>query len=122
MLVNASSDRQARRALVGELGSKYGSTTCERVGGLIAAMRTRWPGFAASWFTGIGRRLQNIDSDICARVQRRLRHAGIPCLSVHDSFIVPASHSEQLRSTMDNEFSKEQSKLVMQAKSGLRVK
>ena len=122
VLVNASSERQARRALAGEFRTEYGSTTCERVGGLIAAVRTRWPGFAASWFTGIGRRLQNIDSNICARVQRRLRHTGIPCLSVHDSFIVPASHSKQLISTMDDELSKAQSKLVMQVKNGLRVK
>ena len=115
VLINARSEDQARLALMGELRSDYGSATTAQVGSLIMAIQTAFPNFAASWFTGIGRRLQNIDSDICARVQRGLRHAGIPCLSVHDSFIVPASNHEELRSTMDDEFIRSQSKLIRQA-------
>ena len=106
VLVNASSARQARRALAAELRPDYGSATNNRVRGLIEEIQTAFPALSGSWFTAIGRRLQNIDSAICARVQRRLRHAGIPCLSVHDSFIVPVRNSDQLTSIMDDEFSK----------------
>jgi hypothetical protein len=38
------------------------------------------------------------------KVQRRLREHGIACLSVHDSFIVPAAEGERLKKLMEEEF------------------
>ena len=104
VLVNASRKLQARAALLNELRPGYGPETLNRVLDLIATIQNSFPDLATSWFTGIGRRLQNIDSDICARVQRYLRRQDVPCLSVHDSFIVPASHQLLLREVMDREF------------------
>ena len=104
VLVNASGKLQARAALWHELRPAYGPETSNRVSDLIATIQNSFPDLSTSWFTGIGRRLQNIDSDICARVQRHLRQRSIPCLSVHDSFIVPESHQLLLREVMDREF------------------
>jgi hypothetical protein len=55
------------------------------------------------WSTGVGCRLQRIDGDMCASIQRRCREFSIPCLSVHDSFIVPARHHELLKQLMNEE-------------------
>jgi hypothetical protein len=48
--------------------------------------------------------LQNIDAQVCAGVQRRLREAGVPALSVHDSFIVPQPARDLTVSIRDEEF------------------
>ena len=116
VLVNASSKRQARGALLDELRQIYGPETSNKASDLIATIQNSFPDLAASWFTVIGRRLQNIDSDICARVQRHLRRQGIPCLSVHDSFIVPASRELLLRQVMDREFAAKSQKLLKRAR------
>ena len=48
-----------------------------------------FPALALFWNTGHGLILQSVDAEVCRHVQRRLRHDGIPCLSIHDSFVVP---------------------------------
>lgn len=47
-----------------------------------------------------GLELQAIDSDIAATVVHFLALRGIPCLPVHDSFIVPRRHERTLGETM----------------------
>ena len=47
-----------------------------------------------------GVELQRIDSDIASSVLVYLRHRGICCLPVHDSFVVPASAEFTLGQTM----------------------
>ena len=69
----------------------------------MGEVRDRFPQLVRYWNTGCGLRLQNIDSDICTRVQRRLRESGRPCLSVHDSFIVMAADADWLRTVMGEE-------------------
>ena len=58
------------------------------------------------WNTGSGLWLQDIDAEVCARVQAHLRADGIPCLSVHDTFIVPLSAHDRTRAVMDEEFAR----------------
>ena len=50
--------------------------------------------------TGIGLKLQNLDSQIAERVLMAMTERQIPCLPVHDSFIVPARHEAKLREAM----------------------
>jgi len=50
--------------------------------------------------TGIGLELQNLDSQIAERVLMAMTERQIPCLPVHDSFIVPARHEDRLREAM----------------------
>jgi len=49
---------------------------------------------------GRGVELQRIDSEIASTILNRLRHRGICCLPVHDSFIVPRSAEFELGQTM----------------------
>ena len=50
--------------------------------------------------SGIGLTLQNYDSLIADKVLYHFTKRNIPCLCVHDSFIVPKTHAEDLKSIM----------------------
>jgi len=53
------------------------------------------------WFrSGRGVELQRIDSDMASSILGYLRHRGVCCLPVHDSFIVPSSAEFLLGQTM----------------------
>ena len=54
--------------------------------------------------SGAGNMLQNIDSKISNNILMRMTEAGIPCLPVHDSYIVLAQHESQLKEAMTNEY------------------
>jgi hypothetical protein len=63
-------------------------------------------GGSPQWNTGFGLWLQDVDAEVCARVQARLRADGIPCLSMHDSFIVPRSAHDRTNTVMSEEFAR----------------
>ena len=50
--------------------------------------------------TGIGLTLQNLDGMITEKVIRSLMENGIPCLPVHDSYIVPERYKQELTRSM----------------------
>ncbi|MFZ1289561.1 MAG: hypothetical protein WAR79_05705 [Melioribacteraceae bacterium] len=56
--------------------------------------------------SGIGLKLQNIDSQIAENILKRLFKQKIPVLCNHDSFIVETHHQEALIASMDEEYSK----------------
>lgn len=58
----------------------------------------------SAFFSDLGLKLQRLDADICAEVQREFRARGIAVLSVHDSFIVARRHEEELRAVMSAAF------------------
>ena len=51
-------------------------------------------------FSGVGLRLQRLDSDICQYVLAHMQAKGIPVLPVHDSFIVPNCALHHIYSVM----------------------
>ena len=53
------------------------------------------------FFTGAGIKLQKIESDITLDVVEGLGRRGIPCLPIHDSFIVPFEHKKILQEEMN---------------------
>lgn len=55
----------------------------------------------ARWFgSGAGMRLMNIDGRIALQVLFAMTSQGIPCLSIHDSFVCPRSAAETLQNEM----------------------
>jgi hypothetical protein len=100
VMLNASSWRSARAALIERFRERYGQSAGAHVSAIRGAIERRFPALSTYWNSGCGLVLQNIDADICARVQRRLRAERIPCLSVHDSFIVPQSGREFAETTI----------------------
>ena len=100
IMLNAGTASAARRAIVAEFSDRGWPYPWEHANEAMAAVIKRFPSLADFWNTGVGLRLQNIDAEICARIQRRFRNHGVPILSVHDSFIVPARHKSDLTATM----------------------
>ena len=104
VMLNAPSWPSARAALIAHLVDHYGSSVGTHVDLLRKSVQRRFPALDPFWNTGYGLTLQRIDSDICERLQRRLRNRGVPALSVHDSFVVPQSAGEFTIAAMNEEF------------------
>ena len=66
-----------------------------------------------------GVKLQFTDGNIAKNVIKTFMYNNVPILGVHDSFIVPAQHQENLRITMINKFERE---LWQRAKRNLTEK
>jgi len=101
VLLNAPSLSSARRALASELERRGRPDPAAGARSLCRAVVATSPGLAPYWGTGVGLRLQRIDSDICTEVQTAMRTRGIPVLSIHDGFIVPAEHDDDLKQVME---------------------
>jgi hypothetical protein len=56
--------------------------------------------------TGIGLRLQNLDSTITEAILAKLTRENVACLPVHDSYIVEQRHKELLLEKMNEEYEK----------------
>jgi hypothetical protein len=70
-------------------------------------IKARHKPIAGFFFTGAGLRLQYRDSCIAERVMMHFARQDIPCLSVHDSFIVQRRHAKELEVVM-REIAREQ--------------
>jgi hypothetical protein len=104
IMLNATSWRSARGALVNQLADEHGPAACARADRIREELRLRFPAFEPYWNSGYGLKLQNIDAAICMQVQRRLRQHSVPCLSVHDSFLVPQLAEDLTVRTVEEEF------------------
>ena len=71
----------------------------------------QYPALVPYFGTGIGLRLQYLDAKICTRIQRHFRNLKVPCLSIHDSFIVPNVAAAELNTTMKREMRAELSRI-----------
>ena len=67
------------------------------------------------FFSGAGIKLQNLDSNIAAHVLNDLTNREIPCLTVHDSFIVTRQNEEHLAKAMDRAMDIETEQLLGKA-------
>jgi hypothetical protein len=103
VMLNAASERAAAAALARELREHHLAESGRMAATLMRAVAARFPGLDPFWCSGVGLQLQNADAEICRRVQQRLRKRDIPILSVHDSFLAPASHADVLDAVMQEE-------------------
>lgn len=97
-MINASSWAEARGAIASALGGDV--VSAQRLMRTVARHHAQ---IRRLFCSGLGLRLQRIDSDIAIAVVTELTvRRGLPCYPVHDSFIVPASTRETLIAVMDN--------------------
>ena len=69
---------------------------------LLDAMREQHGLIKDQYFgTGVGRHLQYLDSQIAEAVLLHFTNMKVPCLPIHDSFIVPVEYEGELYSVMD---------------------
>jgi hypothetical protein len=111
IMLNAPSWPSARAAICDELHEGYGATAGARADSVRAAVGNAYPALERYWNTGYGLLLQNVDATICMNVQQHLRREAIPCLSVHDSFIVPTKARSRTVAIMDQELQRACQKL-----------
>lgn len=76
--------------------------TSEWLQSALSALKDMHAPIARHFCTGVGLRLQNVDSRIAERVMHELLDQGIVSLCEHDSFLVAVSHVEELRRAMFN--------------------
>lgn len=100
-LLNAGSFREARGAIAENLGDDRNAAEA-----LIADIRTRHPDIDIYFHSGIGLRLQAIDSEICRQVLMEMYRRGIVTLPIHDSFIVASEYEDTLSKVMQTAFAK----------------
>ena len=103
ILLNAPTMLKARRAVTDDLRSRGVAEASLRAEQLIKALTDRHPQFERFWGSGLGRRLQRIDSDLCTNILAALRAKGVVGLSVHDSVIVPEKNRQVLAEIMERE-------------------
>jgi len=78
--------------------------TPEEIKALIAALKVKHPAVAHFLHSDAGLRLQGIDAKIALKVIAKMHAQGIPCLSVHDSFITKVSKEAELCKAMEEAY------------------
>lgn len=58
------------------------------------------------FFTGMGLRLQNIDSQLAIEILQHFTKQGISVLPVHDSFIIQEEYAAELKQVMEEVYTK----------------
>ena len=71
---------------------------------IVSYLESHHPALFDLWYQGLALDLQNIDSQICDHILTTMTDDGIPCLSIHDSFLVPRRHREDLKAVMIDSF------------------
>lgn len=106
--INSSSDEQAVMAIRNvfrKKGIKYDLAN-PSILFLIERFKEAHKPIAMYLNTGIGLTLQNLDSRITEAILMRLMEDDIPCLPIHDSYIVQAQHEGILNQVMVEEYEK----------------
>lgn len=105
--LNARSHLSAVRALADALANFPDiHNRFDAAKGLLDAVKCKHPDIARAFGSDAGARLMRKDADLAERVKFEMLIASdIVPLSVHDSFIVPASQAGRLRETMERQIS-----------------
>ncbi|NTC83361.1 hypothetical protein [Agrobacterium tumefaciens] len=105
IIVNAKGYLAAKGA-VSKYLEKKGLDT-KRAGKLIDAIKKRHAPVEKYFHSGAGLELQNLDAKMAEYVLREMTvRKGVPCLPIHDSFIVPAGQVKNLIRTMKAAYEK----------------
>lgn len=105
IIINARGYLNAKGAVADLLEEK--GLPRKLAGKLIDAMKTRHQAVKNFFHTGIGLELQNLDGDMAEYVMRVMTiQKGVPCLPIHDSFIVPSDQVKNLIRTMKAAYEK----------------
>ena len=106
--LNAETEKKAvrgfRDACISAAKKMNIALTNKNICGLLERVRATHNQIAGYINSGAGCRLQNLDSQITEAILMRMTDMAIPCLPVHDSYIVPRQHEDRLRDVMVGEY------------------
>ena len=100
VLINAETEYSALKALEKE----YKNTLDFKP--IIAAAKQYHTPIADCFGSGIGIKLQNYDARIAVNVVSHFTAKGVPCLPIHDSFIVEKRYKQELKDVMVSSYKK----------------
>lgn len=103
--LNAPTARSARLAIANELGGGCGAQAY--AGKLLDAIKAQHPLLTNEFGSGAGLRLMATEALIAQEILRTMIRLGIPCLPIHDSFVVPRSKDDVLAAEMMRVFTQQ---------------
>ena len=101
IILNSKNRKQAKNAIEHEIRER-GSETYTSADHLMDEIESVFVTISEYFYTGIGRKLQKMDSDLAVEVMLRMGEIGKVCLGVHDSFITKAVDKDILTAIMDS--------------------
>lgn len=108
-LINASDQRSAENSVMfgskdkpDSIAKRYG-LDLDTVRAIIKAIKEKHQAVADELHSGAGVELQYTDSEIARRVMLSLWSRGVPCIPLHDSFVVSSGHAPTLAAVMEEE-------------------
>lgn len=110
IMFNCESEEQARMAIQSAINKlseeEKKEYTCGKASLVILQIYEAYPDFKYIFFEDslLGLKLQNADSCLAADILQEMLKRNIPCLPVHDSFIVPLDKMDFLAETMADKF------------------
>lgn len=104
--INSRSEKKAIMSIRNELREKEIAFDLrnEALRHCLDKFKRGHPKIAKYLNTGIGLRLQNLDSKVTERILKIMTDNQIPCLPVHDSFIVPRQDEILLEEVMTESY------------------
>ena len=103
VLINSKTRKQAATVLKHEIRESFSTRyTCEQH--LLDDVYRGYDGISKFFLSGIGRELQNIDSDIAIGVMMDMAELNKFCVGCHDSFITKMVDKEVLLCIMDDHY------------------
>ena len=106
--INAENERKTIQAFRNELRKEHVQTNLsdKAIYDLLKRFQHAHNPIKQYFNSGIGLRLQNLDSQITDKILATFTQKGIPILPVHDSYIVPISEKNTLEQAMSDEYEK----------------
>lgn len=111
IVINSENKSQALRALHDELRRNSGFQKLKRIyrldeKDLLRKFESVHAEISNYFCSGIGLRLMYRDSEIAEDVLKYFTNREIPCLCVHDSFLVPVQYKDELKQIMNDVYKK----------------
>lgn len=99
--INTANRKEALGALVKASKEEGWNLSTKQINSYIDAFIKKHQPIAKYFFSGFGTEAQNIDSRIAEKIMLKLIEQNVPCVPIHDGFIVPEHAREQLRAAMN---------------------
>jgi len=109
MLLNSENETQAKRAFNKRLRHNFDTEVHALIKNIgldevIRKIKAGHPKIGKHFCSNIGRKLQYQDSQLAEWIMIKFQRDNIPCLPIHDSFIVPLEYGTRLEETMKSVF------------------
>ena len=111
IVINSQNKSQALKALRDVIQKNWEFLKLKRIyrldeKELLRKFESVHAGISNYFCSGIGLKLMYKDSEIAESVLKHFTKKEIPCLCVHDSFIVPVQHNEEMKQVMNDIYKK----------------